>query len=113
MIRSCLKGKQFVPIDQAFEVIESKHHGHVKAVIKAMEKLEFKRLIASRATQERNLVEALIAARILAPNSKLATIRWWETTTLPEMLGHVDMTNQKLHALDIKTKLASLRTAIC
>ncbi len=29
------------------------------------------------------------------------------------MLGHVDMTNQKLHALDIKTKLASLRTAIC
>ncbi len=86
MIRSCLKGKQFVPIDQAFEVIESKHHGHVKAVIKAMEKLEFKRLIASRATQERNLVEALIAARILAPNSKLATIRWWETTTLPEML---------------------------
>ncbi len=28
-------------------------------------------------------------------------------------LGHVDMTNQKLHALDIKTKLASLRTAIC
>ncbi len=29
------------------------------------------------------------------------------------MLGHVDMANQKLHALDIKTKLASLRTAIC
>ncbi len=29
------------------------------------------------------------------------------------LLGHVDMTNQKLHALDIKTKLASLRTAIC
>ncbi len=29
------------------------------------------------------------------------------------VLGHVDMTNQKLHALDIKTKLASLRTAIC
>ncbi len=30
-----------------------------------------------------------------------------------QTLGHVDMTNQKLHALDIKTKLASLRTAIC
>ncbi len=30
-----------------------------------------------------------------------------------QVLGRVDMTNQKLHALDIKTKLASLRTAIC
>ncbi len=34
-------------------------------------------------------------------------------TRYSAILGHVDMTNQKLHALDIKTKLASLRTAIC
>ncbi len=34
-------------------------------------------------------------------------------SNIPSSLGHVDMTNQKLHALDIKTKLASLRTAIC
>ena len=67
-------------------MIESKHHGHVKAVIKAMEKLEFKNLVGSRISKERNIVVGLITARILAPNSKLATIRWWETTTLPEIL---------------------------
>ena len=29
----------------------------------------------------------MVAARILKPQSKLATTRWWFTTTLPDMLG--------------------------
>ena len=30
---------------------------------------------------------ALVVARMLAPTSKLATTRWWHTTTLPSLLG--------------------------
>ncbi|MFV1963514.1 MAG: IS1634 family transposase, partial [Acidimicrobiia bacterium] len=44
-------------------------------------------LIGSRRSGERDLVVAMVAARILKPQSKLATTRWWANTTLTEMLG--------------------------
>jgi transposase len=44
-------------------------------------------LIASRRCKERDLVIAMIASRILGPESKLALSRSWENTTLGELLG--------------------------
>jgi len=52
----------------------------------AMRRLGFSRLISSRYSRQRDLVVAMVAARILEPKSKLATTLWWTDTTLPEIL---------------------------
>lgn len=83
-IRKVLKGEPLVRASDLFENIRSSHHGHVDAVRRAMRRLGFPGLIATRPSHERDLVEAMIVAQILEPGSKLATTRWWHTTTLPE-----------------------------
>jgi transposase len=89
VLRQVLKGKQMVSTDEAFEIVEdgSKAHGHAEAVLTAMRRLGFSGLINSRPSRQRDLVAAMVAARILKPQSKLATTRWWSSTTLTEMLG--------------------------
>ena len=49
-------------------------------------------------SRERELVCAMVAARILAPHTKLATTRWWHTTTLAEEFGVVDADEDELYA---------------
>jgi len=89
VLRQVLKGKQMVSTDEAFEIVEdgSRAHGHAEAVLTAMRRLGFSGLINSRPSRQRDLVVAMVAARILKPQSKLATTRWWSSTTLTEMLG--------------------------
>ena len=96
-IRRVLKGEKLVAIEERFEIVASAHHGHVAAVHTAMKRLGFEELIASRPCRERDLVVAMIAARILDPESKLATTRWWHTTTLPEILGVSDADEDDLY----------------
>jgi len=43
-------------------------------------------------------VLAMLGARILAPHTKLATTRWWHTTTLAEEFGVVDADEDDLYA---------------
>ena len=86
-IRAVLAGVAVRPIEALFETLRSRPHGHVQAVRVAMQRLDLARLIAARSSAERDRVCALVAARILGPHSKLATPRWWETTTLPEEFG--------------------------
>jgi hypothetical protein len=85
-VRSVLKGDKLVPAADAFEVLASPHHGHVHAVRMAMRRLGFDKLISARPSRERDLVIAMVAARIVEPHSKLATARWWRQTTLPDSL---------------------------
>ncbi len=40
----------------------------------------------------------MVVARILEPQSKLATSQWWHTTTLPEILGVSDADEDDLYA---------------
>ena len=96
--RRVLKGDTLITADDAFEAITSRHHGHVQAVLAAMQRLGFAHLIASRPSRQRNLVVAMVAARILAPESKLATTRWWHVTTLPALLGVSDADEDDLYA---------------
>jgi hypothetical protein len=98
LIRRALKGETLVPVEERFEALRSLHHGHVVAVLTAMRRLGFEKLIASRRSRERDLVVALVAARILRPSSKLATTRWWHLTTLPESLGVEDASEDDLYA---------------
>ncbi len=99
LIRRVLKGEKLVGINDVFEVVSdgSPSHGHVEAVRQAMKRLDFDRLISSRPSPERDLVGALVAARILNPQSKLATTRWWRKTTLPEVFGVGDATEDDLY----------------
>lgn len=87
VIRRSLQGESFVSAEQSFDVLASRAHGHVQAVHAAMARLGFASLIASQRSPERDLVCAMVAARVLAPATKLATTRWWETTSLAEEFG--------------------------
>ena len=97
-IRSVLLGKQMCPVAQCFEITASRAHGHVQSVAAAMQRLGFASLIASKPCRERDLVLAMVASRILAPHTKLATTRWWHTTTLAEDFGVTDASEDDLYA---------------
>jgi len=94
ILRRHLAGEHLISAEQAFEIIEdgSPAHGHVEAVMIAMRRLGFSKLICSRGSRQRDLVVAMVAARILKPKSKLATPHWWADTTLPDALevGNAD-----------------------
>jgi len=96
-IRQILRGEQLAPVDTLFKAVTSAHHGHVQAVLSVMKRLGFDALLSSRPCRERDLVIAMVAARILQPHSKLATTRWWNVTTLPEILGVSDATEDDLY----------------
>ena len=87
VIRRALRGETFVPVGERLQVLRSLPHGHVQAVRTAMQRLGFESLIASRESPERERVCAMVAARVLAPHTKLATTRWWRTSTLAEEYG--------------------------
>src|SRR3989338_6344444 len=98
IIRRSLQGETFVPVSQAFEISRSRGHGHVQAVATAMQRLGFASLIASKPCRERDLVLAMGASRIVAPQTKLATTRWWHTTTLAEDFAVTDAGEDDLYA---------------
>lgn len=99
-VRRTLQGETLISMHEAFEILEdgSRLHGHVAAVLAAMRRLRFADLVASRRSRERDLVVALVAARILEPQSKLATTRWWHSTTLPTELGVEEADENDLYA---------------
>jgi transposase len=98
VIRRSLQGEQFVPVAERFEIVGSQMHGHVQAVNAAMQRLGFASLLASQPSRERSLVLAMVAARVVAPQTKLATTRWWHTTTLADDFGVSDASETELYA---------------
>jgi Transposase DDE domain len=98
IIRRSLQGETFVPLAQTFEISRSRAHGHVQAVATAMQRLDFASLIAAKPCRERDLVLAMVASRIVAPQTKLATTRWWHTTTLAEDFAVTDASEDDLYA---------------
>jgi transposase len=101
-IRATLLGQPLQPaaqpLAQPFEAIASPSHGHVQAVALTLQRLGLAGLIAAQPCRERELVLAMVGARILAPHTKLATTRWWHTTTLAEEFGVVDADEDDLYA---------------
>jgi len=98
LIRQVLRGEKLVAPASLFEIDASRHHGHVHAVWLAMQRLGLTQLLSTRPCAERQRVLAMIAARILSPHSKLATTRWWDTTTLPELFELDACDEQALYA---------------
>ncbi len=97
-IRRVLRGEQLCAPSTLFEVIASRPRGHVEAVAVAMHGLGIERLLAARPSRERDVVCAMIAARIVQPHTKLATTRWWHSTTLAEDFGVAARDEDDLYA---------------
>ena len=116
MIRRVLKGEKLGAVEGGLDVIQSRHHGHVEAVTTTMRRLGFDALIDARPSRERDLVVAMVAGRIIAPEaSKLAVTQAWADTTLADDLGVSQANEDELYdAMDwlierqeaIETRLA-------
>ncbi len=112
-----LKGAKAVSAGDLFSVKSSFPHGHVEVILGTMDRLSLPRLISCKPCRQRNLILAMIAERIIAPCSKLATTRLWHTTTLAQELEVEDGDVDELYdALDwllarqtrIENKLAKI-----
>ncbi len=90
-LRRVLKGEALVPAAEAFRIQRSTPHGHVAAVLGTLRRLGLESILARTQCAERDLVVAMIVARILEPSSKLATTRGLRqetaTSSLASLLG--------------------------
>lgn len=89
-LRLVLKGGVVTgqPAD-AFEIVRSRPHGHVAAVLGTVRRTGLDGLLAARRCRERDLVLAMVVDRILEPGSKSATARHLAEETLCSTLGEV------------------------
>jgi len=89
-------------VDEAFDVVRTLPHGHVAAVFGTLRKVGLDTIIGNKGMREHALSMAMIVARLIDPQSKLATARGLgaETTfnTLGEMLGVDCATEDELYA---------------
>jgi transposase/ribosomal protein L35 len=100
-LKRLLRGDRLVSPQDVFAVESSLPHGHVEAVLGSIGKLGLESLIGSKPSRERDLVVAMIAERLIAPSSKLATTRLWNDSTLAEELKVGDADVEELYqALD-------------
>lgn len=86
-LRRVLRGEIRVAPDDAFEIVRSLPHGHVAAVLGTLRRLGLDQLIAPKKSRSRELVLAMLVARILDPRSKLATARGLGYDTALTSLG--------------------------
>jgi len=93
-----LKGVALVPAGEAFEIVRSRRHGHVEAVLGAARRLGLARLLDRESSRERDLCVAMIAGRVLEGASKLACTRQLEACTLGEELGVQGVVHDDLYA---------------
>ena len=97
-LRASLAGKTLVEATAGMEITRSLPAGHVEAVARMARGLGFEKLLGP-ACRERDIAMALITARVCAPASKLASLRWFEDTTLAADLGPVT-TDEAYAAMD-------------
>jgi transposase len=98
-LRRVLKGRGIgADPAQALAITRTLPHGHVAAVLGTIRKLGLDAILASRRCRQRDLVLAMIAARILFPASKLDTVQRWSDCTLGEELGVGDADEDELYA---------------
>ena len=77
------------PLPDSFRIERSRPHGHVAAVLGSLRQLQLESILDPQPGRQRDLVVAMIAARILDPASKLATARGLHSDTLHSSLGEL------------------------
>jgi Transposase DDE domain len=103
-LRAVLRGDKLVPAGEGLEIVRALPHGHVAAALGTARRLGLDRLASGRRRQ-RDLILALIVARLIEPCAKLATARALDeataSTALGEVLGLGSVTaNEVYEALD-------------
>jgi hypothetical protein len=86
-LRRLLKGETLVSPVDALLISRSLPHGHVAAVLGTLRSLGIEPLLSRTASRQRDLVCAMIVARILQPSSKLALARGLDLDTASSSLG--------------------------
>jgi transposase len=77
------------PLPDSFHITRSLPHGHVAAVLGCLRLLQLDSILDPVASRQRDLVLAMVVARLLEPASKLATARGLHSDTLHHSLGEV------------------------
>jgi len=92
-LRQVLKGATVTAsrLEESFDIVRSLPHGHVAAVLGTLRQLKLERVLGTQRTTARDLVVAMMVARIITPASKLATARAFDCATqqssLADLLG--------------------------
>ena len=98
-----LAGRSLVDPSEAFRILRSRTHGRVLAACQAFRQLGLPQLLASQPCLHRDLACAMIAARILRPQTKLATARWWHFTSPPDFFDLRHLAAGGLVLLDLNS----------
>lgn len=88
--KALLKGGTVLPAKQpVFTIKRSLPHGHIAAILGTLRKIGLDRMLGPAGNRYRDLVIAMIGARLAAPTSKLATARALSPLTATSSLGEV------------------------
>jgi transposase len=91
-LRSALAGSPAAPatpLPHAFHISRSLPHGHIAAVLGCLRNLHLDSILDPAPSRQRDLIVAMIVARIVEPASKLATARGLNAATLHHSLGEI------------------------
>ena len=89
-LRALLKGGSVMPSgDDGITIRRSLPHGHVAAVLGTLRSIGLDQLLGRAGNRCRDLVVAMIVARLIAPVSKLATAKALDPATAASSLGSV------------------------
>ncbi|MGZ3235379.1 MAG: IS1634 family transposase [Croceibacterium sp.] len=89
-LRTLLKGGKVAPADQESIIVRrALPHGHVAVVLGTLRNIGLDRMLGPPRNRCRDLVIAMIVARLIAPASKLATARMLDPLTASSSLGEV------------------------
>lgn len=97
LVRAGLGGEPVGLLSDAFAIERSLPAGHVEAALVMAGRLELARLIDRQPSRERDLVLAMICQRVIAPASKLGTVRAFGQSTVAEELGVADADEDDLY----------------
>lgn len=89
LLRRVLKGETLVSPSEALRLSRSLPHGQVAAVLGTLHRLGLDKLLDRKRHRPRDLVVAMIIARVIEPQSKLATARGFQAETASSSLGEV------------------------
>jgi len=89
-LRTLLKGGKVAPESKESIIVRrALPHGHVAAVLGTLRNISLERMLGPPRNRCRDLVIAMIVARLIAPASKLATARMLDPLTASSSLGEV------------------------
>ena len=98
LVRAGLRGEPVGVLSDAFAIERSLPAGHVEAALAIAGRLELERLLDRQPSRERDLVVAMVCQRVIAPASKLGTVRAFGQSTLADELGVADADEDDLYA---------------